>query len=75
MPNGPNEFLDCSDYPESEKGDSMLRRVHEGKLKHRQAGMPQGYKFPIEVCPKCARQVPSNWMIRHLKSGCAVPKA
>lgn len=43
-------------------------------IKMRKAGMPNGYKFAIDTCPQCARQVPRNWMIRHLKSGCAVPK-
>jgi hypothetical protein len=52
----------------------MWQPVYEGKLKRRQTGMPRGYKFAIEACPICGRQVPSNWMIRHLKSDCAVPK-
>ena len=43
-------------------------------IKMRKAGMSKGYRFPIETCPECGRQIPWNWMIRHLKSGCAVPK-
>ena len=41
--------------------------------KMRKAGMPTGYKFAIDTCPECGRQVPRNWMVRHLKSKCAVP--
>jgi len=51
----------------------QIQPVYEGKLRKIKPGMRKGYKFPINTCPKCGRQVPANWIVQHLKSDCTVP--
>lgn len=36
--------------------------------------MKQGYKYKLDRCPRCGQMMYWNWVIRHIKSGCRVPK-
>lgn len=58
--------------PEFETCPLCAMEPEEGRQKARQ-GMPKGYKFPIETCHECGRQVPANWLVRHLRANCSVP--
>ena len=49
----------------------MWGPVYTGKLKRKRSGMPKGFTFPIVICEKCGRPVAENWIVRHMKAGCA----
>ena len=57
--------------PQEEFDRWLKEDVLEGQLP---SGMQKGYKFKRLECYRCGRFIAANWLVRHLKSGCVIPK-
>lgn len=50
--------------------ESSARR----ELNYIESSMKKGFHFPEKICPKCHRAVKENWLVKHIKSNCTLPK-